>query len=390
MPNRDEQIAIKLGLRPGDIFVTEMPYEDATASDFPPVTNFKEFVAGHVAIWTGNEFTKSLAHSVSEGYQLPGIRLSKIGDGRHVIFRTSNSALAERIALIARRWSMGTSVYDLERFEQVYPKRFWDSAQNYEKHKRDFFSIPAVKTLGPATPYPFERSSSQLFHRARNANLVKFTTESLRRAVKFAARSELIGPISRGMRCTSFVISTVQAAILSEITRKTSAKTSFKYYKDQRFNDYANTVLVSNWQDSDIGIKVQEALKTQNFETIFGKVMAIDSKYATPNDLFQALITHNTEWGYVGSVSVFEGEIVNLISNSDTQSSSSPACLDEDERKSIPSTQEDALAQQIAQEKGRDKTIGLFATPPKETNSAEPSKYSQFQNRKPNCARKLF
>lgn len=384
MPHQDELISTSLSLKPGDIIFTEMPYDNACAEDFEPVTNFKNFTVGHVAIWTGDKFTKPLAHSVTEGYRLPGIRLTNIVEGRHVVFRLNDKSLAEKVGLIARRWAMSSSIFDLSRFENVYPKRFWDSLENYEKHKYDFFSIPNATTVGPGTPYSFERASNQLYDRARNAELKKFTDDSLRRAIKFASRSELTGPISGGMRCSSFVISTVQAAVLSDLTRQITVKASFKHYKNVPFNKYANTVLVENWDASEKGQKLKQAVELDNFNDIFPCGVAINSKYAVPNDLFSSLTQSNPDWELVGSFSLYQGKVMHLRDKTKSIEPKATA-LSEEKVSALLLKQDDALQEQAKQEKQTQGRFSLFATPPRNKKDQ-----SQSSGSAPNCRRQLF
>jgi hypothetical protein len=375
---------------PGDIFITEMPYEDPEPEDFFPVTNLQQFAAGHVAIWTGNNFTTPLAHSVSEGYKLPGIRLTKIGDGRHVIFRLANQPLAEKIAVIARRWAMSASL-DLKRFDKVYPKRFWGEPKNYDRHKHDFFSIRLATTYGPATPYAFERASTQLYDRARKPELNQFTDDSLRRAIKFSSRSELMGPISKGMRCTSFVISVVQAAVLSELTKQTLVKTSFKHYKERPFDEYANAVLSTDWHATERGKQLKSAVQTQNFTAIFPAGMAIDSKYSLPTDILSSLSQSNLEWKLVGSVCIYQNKTLHLINNKKESLIETRSCSSESTEKNpvVKVSSQDELQQQIAQEKSRAARVTLFATPAKKKDLALPSNDRELKDRI-SCSRTLF
>ncbi len=330
LPSSDQLIASSLGLMPGDIFITEIPYEDSSLEDFSPIKSLKCFDASHLAIWTGSHFTKPLAHAVAEGYKLPGIRLTHIGDGRHIIFRLANRPLAEGIAIIARRWAMSSSIFDLTRFEKVYPKRFWADSNGYDQHKHDFFSIPNVTTSGPATPYDFERASAQRYDRGRNPLVIKFTENSLRRAIKFASRSELMGPISKGMRCTSFVVSTVQAAVLSAITKQTVTKTSFKHFKEFPFSQYSKATLSTAWNLSEKGKQLQHAVETQDFRAVFPEGMAIDSKYAFPGDILTALSQSEKEWVLIGSFCLYQGTFLHLNTNKKkpTEEISDPLSID--------------------------------------------------------------
>ena len=384
MPSSDKLIASSLDLMPGDIFITEMPYEDSSLEDFSPISNLKQFKASHLAIWTGSNFTKPLAHSVAEGHKLPGTRLTHIGDGRHIIFRLANRPLAERIAVIARRWAMSTSIFDLTRFEKVYPKRFWDDSKSYDQHKHDFFSIPHVTTSGPATPYDFERSSTQLYDRARNPLLIKFTDDSLRRAIKFASRSELMGPISNGMRCTSFVVSTVQAAVLSAFTNQTVTKTSFKHFKALPFSHYSKASLSTDWNLSEKGKQLQYAVETQDFRAVFPEGMAIDSKYALPGDILTALSQSEKEWVLIGSFCLYQGTVLHLnkIQKASTEEIPAPLSKEKEEFSREMHTPEEELELQMAQEKECAARISLFATPMKRKDYSLPSNHPRTAQKK--------
>lgn len=359
MPNNDKLIASSLGLKPGDIIITEMPYEDATEEDFLPEINPEDFLPNHVAIWTGNSFSKPLAHSVYEGYKLPGIRLTSIGDGQHLVFRLANSALASRVALIARIWAIGSSQFNRERFDKVYPERFWNSRENYQQHKLDFFSIPNSTTPGPATPYSFERASQQLHDRARNPKLIQFTESSLRRAIKFSSRSELIAPISNGMRCSSFVISVIQAAVLSEITKKTLIKTSFKPFRELDFIDFATKVLNSEWQMSQTGEQLKSAFEGKNYASLFPGGTDIDSKFATPSDIWSAVRANSSDWIFLGSVSIYLQKILHLNVRQE-QSAHLLTTASEISEENTQLKSEDHLKRRI----------NLFCTPPRIQTSA--------------------
>ncbi len=361
-------------LMPGDIIITEMPFEDDTIEDFKPVKDIQQFLPGHVAIWTGSEFTKPLAHSVYEGYKLPGVRLTNIGDGRHVIFRLKNQTLAEKISAIARCWSSSVSVFDFNRFDKVYPKRYWDSPAEYEQHKIDFFAIPESQVYGPATPYNFERASLQKFHRLREPRSIEFTDGSLLRAIKFSARSEVMGPISTGMRCTSFVASVIQAASLAELTKKTAIKTSFSHYKNMSFNQFADIVLVDNWLDSNQGRQLQQAIDTQDFTKIFPGGFNIDSKYALPQDVLVGISEHVNDWTSVGSFSSHNGQIFNQISPDlrplieESKSNRHDMFLNLQLKLKKKIEELESLKEQIGQEQECTTITRFFATPQKKTS----------------------
>lgn len=87
MPDISKQVTTLLNLQPGDIVISEAPYEDTMdESEFKPVThkNLDKFEATHISIYTGN-YIKPFAHSVREGFKLPGVRLTGAWEGRHII-----------------------------------------------------------------------------------------------------------------------------------------------------------------------------------------------------------------------------------------------------------------------------------------------------------------
>lgn len=158
MPNTCQQIKEALGLQPGDIILTEMPFEDAVLADYQLRNPLKDFTPTHVSIYTG-DFEKPFAHSVQEGRKLPGIRLTKAWDGRHRVYRLNDPELAMRAALIARRWAISIDLYDEEKFTRTYPRNTWDKQHDY--YKREYFSLPGVTISGPATPYDLDRANMQ-------------------------------------------------------------------------------------------------------------------------------------------------------------------------------------------------------------------------------------
>lgn len=385
MPLLSSQIATALSLQPGDIIISEMPYEDAKIADFKPVENLtsKNFTPVHVGVYTG-DYARPFAHSVQEGYKLPGVRLTDAWDGRHVIFRLQNQDLAFRAAEIARAWSISSSFFNLERFEKVYPKRFW--REQHDEYKRQLFSLPNAIIAGPATPYDLSRASAQVYDRARDTKLKYFSNESLRRAIKFASRSEFFGPISKGMRCTSFVVSAFQAATLKPITKQCSSKFPFKQYKNNDSLDYADSVLIAGWRDLDLAVQLYNAHQANDYSKFFPDGFAIDSKYVLPSDLLAAL-SSSAEWQIVGSFVSFKNKLLDcrivknnrkplIFSGIDISRMQSPinvSAVKLEEHIKKQTEELEALKAQIAKEEENLKRLKLFASPSKKNAGGQPS-----------------
>ena len=309
MPDLTEQICKLLKLQAGDLVVTEAPFDDETAADLKPINNLASmslFESTHLSIYTG-DYIEPFAHSVKEGFKLPGVRLSSAWEGRHIVYRFSDPVVAGRWAEIARRWALSSTMYDEEKFDKFYPKTFWDDRVSI--YKRQFFSLPNAAVSGPATPYNLERESQQLCDGCRTPSLKEFRPESLLRAVKFATRSELFKPISNGLRCTSFVVSAIQAAILHPIVNKFDIKFSFKPLKNLDHAELMKILLIRDWEQTPTGASFRHAYDTRDFTNFFPECFTLDSKYVIPEDIFSRL-KHATDWRAVGSYVCFDDKLL--------------------------------------------------------------------------------
>lgn len=390
-----EHIVNLLDLQPGDIIITEAPYEDAKITELKPLGTKKSlttFDPSHVSIYTG-DFIKPFAHSVREGYKLPGLRLTKIWDGRHIVFRFKDAELACKIAEIARRWALSEIMYDIERFEATYQERFL--GEQYHQYKKQFFSLPKAIINGPATPYSVSRAAAQLSDRCRNAKIKDFNHDSIRRAIKFATRSELFGNVSKGLRCTSFVVSVVQAASLHPIVNTCDAKFSFKNFKDNNLPEMANKFFKKNWKETPLGKKIMESYNSQNFSAIFPEGFLIDSKYAIPLDLLNAL-KKSLQWEMVGTFVTFKDQLLycNDIVNNESLFKKEKTVLPKlvSPKKGVivrPRTaiihalrklqeEQSDLAKQLEQEKCKNNRLKHLSTPPR--NAPQSPRFTEDEN----------
>ncbi len=306
MPNLSQELIEKLNLQPGDIIISEFPFDDATVKDYPARNPLKDFVPNHVSIFTG-QFERPFAHAVREGHKLPGLRLTKQWDGRHIVYRFPHKDIAALAATIARRWAISIDIYDLMRFERTYPSVAWGKA--YDKYKHEYFSTPGAQIAGPATPYDLDRANVQVSERARNVNLIEFTDKSLLRAAKFASRSEVSQRISKGLRCTSFAIGVYQAAMLHAIVKKTVCKFPFKALNSLEFNQALNAILIDDWQNTTLGEKILQMHENKSYVGIFGDALTLDLKYAVPFDLNHRL-TRSNEWFTAGYFAIFDSKLL--------------------------------------------------------------------------------
>lgn len=400
MPDISIKVATLLNLQPGDIIISEAPYEDTIDErEFKPVTskNLDKFDATHISIYTGN-YIKPFAHSVREGFKLPGVRLTGAWDGRHIVFRFMDPDFSARIAEIARRWAISSTMYDQDKFDKVYPEKFWND--QYKIYKHQFFSIPNVTVSGPAIPYNMARASQQLCDIMRDKNLKNFRAESMLRAVKFASRSESFLGISNGFRCTSFVVSVVQAAALSPVVRKFNVKFSFKPFRGESFESLSKKLLIPGWENTPTGINLQSALDKLDFTDFFPKGFVMDSKYVIPKDIFIALRKTN-DWNIVGSFVSFKDQLL-FCNTMDQQpvamqfSKSKPLNLKIKSKHDIQHRtknelletfskmrEEDAqLTEQLQQERDVTESILRLGTPPRITGPGSPRAINSLRDQK--------
>jgi hypothetical protein len=308
MPNLSKELIHKLDLKPGDIIISEDPFEDAVLTDYTSSKPMRNFKVTHVSVYTGI-FDRPFAHSLREGHKLPGVRLTKPWDGRHIVYRMKDPIIAAKAAEIARRWAISIQFYDYELFNITYPPKTWDKQHTY--YSSEYFSLPNAVVPGPATPYDLDRANLQISLRARNINLINFSDASLLRAVKFASRSDMFAGISNGLRCTSFVIDVYQAATLSPIVKKVSCKFALKFLSEKSIEAALDSLLIDNWRATELGSKILAGSQEGKYENIFSSAMKLDCKYAIPSDLHKGLKS-SAQWSEVGYYSIHNSELVTL------------------------------------------------------------------------------
>ncbi len=308
----DQVILDTLQPEPGDLIISEFPYEDATIKDFE-FKNLNGFDAGHTSLWVTGD--KPLAHAVREGYHLPGVRLTHFFEGRHILFRTTNpeiKAAMQQASEILKTWGLATREISLEQYQSIYPEKDWK--HRYKKDIPNFFSTPTNKIAAPAIAYNEQRAEGDKFAIARQPKIQEFSHESLRRAIKFATRRELSSDVSKGQRCTAIAMAAIQAAFLAPIIKPATEKISFKQYKNRPIQEYINEYLIDNWQEKDIGKRLEKALEQNNFNGLFPAPFMKDQRYALPTTLLKSLKL-NSGFERIGQISCFKEYIAIYDSN---------------------------------------------------------------------------
>lgn len=299
--NAEEFLQNTLQLQDGDILFADFTFEDEDTSNYDR-DNIVHFEPRHTMMWL-KDHVHPIAHSVREGYHLPGIRLTKIPEGQIQIFRSINTTLSpEKAAKFMRNWSLSSKLYAKEDYQKTFPLKFWE-----ERHSMDiqnFYCNSEAKVSGPATPYLEPRATFDLCDLSRNPNLIIMEEEGLRRAIKFASRQNVISPepISKGQRCTPTLVAAYQASVLMSIVKLAKKSDfSFKQYKDLQFEKYADEVLIEGWRDTACGKKLLAARSQNNYIELFTAPFALNQRYATPKNLYE-LLQKSKDYNYLGMV----------------------------------------------------------------------------------------
>lgn len=308
MPLDTQPLADVLQLQQGDILVMETPYEDATDEDMFPFIPTK-FTPSHSLLWI-TDSTLPVAHSVRDGYRLPGIRLTRLPEGKYLVYRhQSTSLLSKHASEIMKNWALSTRLYSKDDYLTTYPQRFWLERQS--KDLKHFYGNEHALISGPSTPYLEPKATEDILDVIRTPSLLVMGDEGLRRAIKFASRRNVISPhpMSKGQRCTAALIAAYQAAILAPIVKEgTKSSHPFKQYKGKPFEAYADEVLIDGWQDTETGKLLLLARKTNDYTLLFDLPFAVDQRYATPKTLHIAL-RKSPSIEFVGQFSYFRSKI---------------------------------------------------------------------------------
>lgn len=303
----EKELERGLKLQSGDILILETPCDDSSEGEYFPV-KIKNIQPIHTMLWIqGN--AHPVAHSVRTGFNLPGVRLTKLPSGNGQVFRYKDSSLMMDAANILRNWALTTQYYSKEDYLKTYPSKYWP-----DRHKKDlsnFFSNEKAKISGPSTPYLEPRATYDLMDLARDPKRLLMGDEGLRRAIKFASRRNTTSPesFSKGQRCTATLVAAYQAAILAPIVKLGGKITHpFKQYKGKAFEEYADDVLIEGWRDTDIGKKLLQARADGDYVPLFTKAFAVDQRYVTPNFLYKAMHSSD-EYSMVGQFSYFDKKL---------------------------------------------------------------------------------
>lgn len=287
----EQFVELSLKLESGDIVVLEMTDKNTTENELFPFGLDNKIYASHFMMWIKDN-ERPLAHAVNQGYHLPGVRLTKLPEGRALIYRYKGekSALADKAAEIFLGWALSSKPYSREDYLKTYPKQHWSKRQDKDLH--NFFRNGDAKISGPATPYGEPRATYDFYDRARDPSLALMRDEGLRRAIKFASRQKLTSPdpISKGQQCTSILVAAYQAAILAPIVKQgNKVNMPFKAFKGKRFEEYADEVLIPGWRETELGQCLLNAHAKNDYSDLFTDPFAIDQRYVGVEKLYDDL-----------------------------------------------------------------------------------------------------
>lgn len=296
-----------LHLQNGDIIILETPYEDASMDDFFPL-NMKHFTPMHSMLWIAGH-DRPVAHAVREGYRQPGTRLTNLPEGRGMVFRfAGDKDLSQRAAAIMKNWSLSSKIRTRDDHLATWPPSFWQ--ERHERDMKNFYSNPDAAVSGPAMPYPEPRATDDLRDLMHQPERITMGDEGLRRAIKFASRSNNSSPHapSRGQRCTPVIIAAWQAAVLQPITRPgIKGENPFKDYKGRPFDEWADAVLIPGWRETPVGRQILEARASGDYTLLFPAPFAVDQRYSTPGAFHRALKA--SDFMAVGTFASFGGRM---------------------------------------------------------------------------------
>jgi hypothetical protein len=283
----EQQLAVLLDLRVGDIVFSELPYVDARHDDF---THFNNLSPGHTCVWVNGDKVNSFARSHNEGYKPPGLTLTGLSAGRHVVFRyTRDVEIAKQFSEIMKNWAS---------------QSFTD--QRHHKQSKE--------------PHAFLSAANDLFALFKNENLAHLGSEGLRRAIKFASRRAVMGEpeFRKGQRCTAVVVAAFQASILASIVKHNDNSAAFRHEKGSLLLDYADLMLETGWREHPLGERLLNAASTNDYTRIFPAPFDVDQRYATPKSIYQKLL-HAEEFSLVGHYSFYNNQIIAVEKSTPSQ-----------------------------------------------------------------------
>ncbi len=277
----EKQVATLLGLLPGDIVLSEMPYHDAQQDDF---THFKNLEPAHTCVWVdrSDDWSKSFARSYQEGYQPPGLTLTGLWPGRHAVFRyTADVAVASQFSDIIKNWA--------------------------SLHLQNVAHAVGVS----AQVRPHLAAANDLFALVKNSQLAHLGSEGLWRAIKFAACRAILGEPEheQSQRCTALVAAAFQASMLASIVKHHDGSAVFNQLNSSPFMEYADLVLAEHWQKMPLGQLLLQAVETNNYTSLFPAPFAVDQRYATPKALYEKL-KMAVDFMLVGHYSFFNNRVI--------------------------------------------------------------------------------
>ncbi|KAG2383425.1 hypothetical protein C9374_004096 [Naegleria lovaniensis] len=182
----------------GDILLIQKPFKDETQEDYNTLQDINEMHINHTALVTDITSSHCISHSVTEGFNFPTCRNTKLWNGIYLVVRCSNNEIASNAVSICKKWCSGAELIDQETYLKRYDHHRWN-----DRRTRDLKTFKhAEKVATQCNIYAEPRATNDIREADKNPSIKSMTETSIVRAIKFSSRRNLTCRISKGFRCT--------------------------------------------------------------------------------------------------------------------------------------------------------------------------------------------
>ena len=116
----NEYSNLPIWVKTGDILLIQKPFKDETKEDYTTLPGINELQINHTALVTDTTSEKCISHSVTEGFNFPTCRNTKIWNGTFLVIRCNDDQLTRNAATICRKWCSGIVLIDQKTYLELY------------------------------------------------------------------------------------------------------------------------------------------------------------------------------------------------------------------------------------------------------------------------------